>query len=435
MTFGHFTQPCFLCTHPNHQIFHTMNKKTHRLGAFLMTWKVLFLCLPLQMALTACSDEETAIPRTPVPTNNKAELVTDEDKRAMIYSLVDLEGNKGRIYEMNYTVDYKLEDALNYEIDGTTKLQQFAVACLMDKRTKPSQNTKITYDAGCSAFACPDITTGDFLMGRNFDFNHIDQDTKERRMIPVIAVHTAPPGGKKSVSFVDGQFVGYDSGFYNDGKSDLSMLMAVPYLLLDGINEDGFAVCVLKLDGLNTEQEDEGKKKIFTTVAMRMLLDKASNVQEAMDLLEKYNMTADKVKANYHFFMADAKGDFAIVEYTDADITKHPNTMERLQKNDTLRCVTNFYVSPTMANTKHGINQSEHGMARYKTLRENLLNFDYKLTSPLAMWLLSQVAQGPENPELSTGFTQWSEIYNLTRKTVTMSILREYNHAFTFQIE
>ena len=91
-----------------------MNKKTHRLGTFLMTWKVLFLCLPLQMALTACSDEETAIPRTPVPTNNKAELVTDEDKRAMIYSLVDLEGNKGRIYEMNYTVDYKLEDALNY---------------------------------------------------------------------------------------------------------------------------------------------------------------------------------------------------------------------------------------------------------------------------------------------------------------------------------
>ena len=134
-----------------------------------------------------------------MPTNNKAELVTDEDKRAMIYSLVDLEGNKGRIYEMNYTVDYKLEDALNYEIDGTTKLQQFAVACLMDKRTKTSQNTKITYDAGCSAFACPDITTGDFLMGRNFDFNHIDQDTKERRMIPVIAVHTAPPGGKKSV--------------------------------------------------------------------------------------------------------------------------------------------------------------------------------------------------------------------------------------------
>ena len=74
-------------------------------------------------------------------------------------------------------------------------------------------------------------------------------------------------------------------------------------------------------------------------------------------------------------------------------------------------------------------------MARYKTLRENLLKFDYKLTSPLAMWLLSQVAQGPENPELSTGFTQWSQIYNLTRKTVTMSILREYNHAFTFQIE
>ncbi|MGM9694463.1 MAG: carcinine hydrolase/isopenicillin-N N-acyltransferase family protein [Alloprevotella sp.] len=412
-----------------------MDKQRTASRTVFQTWKTLFLSIPMLMAFNACSDDEVAIPRTPVPTENKAEMVTDEDKRAMIYSLVDLEGNKGRIYEMNYNVDYKLEDALNFEIDCTQKLQQFAVAYLMDERPSPSQNTKITYDAGCSAFACPDISTGDFLMGRNFDFNHIDPDTKERHMIPVIAVHTAPVGGKKSVSFVDGQFVGYDSGFYNDGKSDLSMLMALPYLLLDGINEDGFAVCVLKLDGLNTEQEEENRKKIFTTVAMRMLLDKASNVQEAMDLLEKYNMTADKAKANYHFFMADAKGDYAIVEYTDADTLNHPNTMERLEKNDTLRCVTNFYVSPTMANTKHGINQSEHGMDRYKKLRSTLQQYNYQLTSPLAMWLLSQVAQGPENPELSTGFTQWSEVFNLTRKTVTMSILREYNHAFSFQVE
>ena len=53
-------------------------------------------------------------------------------------------------------------------------------------------------------------------MGRNFDFNHKDKDSN-RIMIPVIAVHTAPAGGKKSVSFVDGQFVDYKSGFYTDG--------------------------------------------------------------------------------------------------------------------------------------------------------------------------------------------------------------------------
>ena len=33
-------------------------------------------------------------------------MISDNDKLAMIHSLVDLEGNKGRIYEMTYTVDY-----------------------------------------------------------------------------------------------------------------------------------------------------------------------------------------------------------------------------------------------------------------------------------------------------------------------------------------
>ena len=230
---------------------------------------------------TACSDDDPDPTPTPTPTENKAQMVTDADKLAMIYSLVDLEGNKGRIYEMTYDVDYKLDEALNAGIDGTATLTAFVATRLLD--VLPTSKVKnLTYDAGCSVFACPDKTTGHQLMGRNFDFNHLDATTKERIMIPVIAVHTAPAGGKKSVSFVDGQFVGYKSGFYTDGKSDLSMLMALPYLMLDGINEDGFAISVLKLDGKPTCQQAEGKKTIFTTVAMRMLLDRAGTDRKSV---------------------------------------------------------------------------------------------------------------------------------------------------------
>ena len=399
---------------------------------FVKLMKPIAFCAMLSMlVLAACSDDEEP---SPTPTTNDAVFIKDKDKLDMIYSLVDLEGDKGRIYEMNYTVDYKLDEALNAGIVGTTSLTRFVVTHLFDS-IPSAKSVSLLYDAGCSAFACPDGTSGNFLMGRNFDFNHRDPDTKERVMIPLIAVHTAPAGGKKSVSFVDGQFVKYESGFYTKKGNDLSMLMALPYLLLDGINEDGFAVSVLKLDGLPTAQSDSPNKKIFTTVAMRMLLDRASTVKEAKEMLKDYSMYMDTDSASYHFFMADAKGDFAIVEYTNPDTQLNPNRLEELSGADTLRCVTNFYVSPTMYATPHGMRHSLHGKERYDSLRAGLLRHNYKMTPEEALGLLKVVAQGPDGYQGSTGFTQWSEVFNLSKKTVSMSILREWDKTFHFKVE
>ena len=399
---------------------------------FVKLMKPIAFCAMLSMlVLTACSDDEGP---SPTPTTNDAVFIKDKDKLDMIYSLVDLEGDKGRIYEMNYTVDYKLDEALNAGIVGTTSLTRFVVTHLFDS-IPSAKSASLSYDAGCSAFACPDGTSGNFLMGRNFDFNHRDPDTKERVMIPLIAVHTAPAGGKKSVSFVDGQFVKYESGFYTKKGNDLSMLMALPYLLLDGINEDGFAVSVLKLDGLPTAQSDSPNKRIFTTVAMRMLLDRASTVKEAKEMLKDYSMYMDTDSASYHFFMADAKGDFAIVEYTNPDTQLNPNRLEELSGADTLRCVTNFYVSPTMYATPHGMRHSLHGKERYDSLRAGLLRHNYKMTPEEALGLLKVVAQGPDGYQGSTGFTQWSEVFNLSKKTVSMSILREWDKTFHFKVE
>ena len=399
---------------------------------FVKLMKPIAFCAMLSMlVLAACSDDEGP---SPTPTTNDAVFIKDKDKLDMIYSLVDLEGDKGRIYEMNYTVDYKLDEALNAGIVGTTSLTRFVITHLFDS-IPSAKSVSLSYDAGCSAFACPDGTSGNFLMGRNFDFNHRDPDTKERVMIPLIAVHTAPAGGKKSVSFVDGQFVKYESGFYTKKGNDLSMLMALPYLLLDGINEDGFAVSVLKLDGLPTAQSDSPNKKIFTTVAMRMLLDRASTVKEAKEMLKDYSMYMDTDSASYHFFMADAKGDFAIVEYTNPDTQLNPNRLEELSGADTLRCVTNFYVSPTMYATPHGMRHSLHGKERYDSLRAGLLRHNYKMTPEEALGLLKVVAQGPYGYQGSTGFTQWSEVYNLSKKTVSMSILREWDKTFHFKVE
>ncbi|MGN1220694.1 MAG: linear amide C-N hydrolase [Candidatus Cryptobacteroides sp.] len=388
-------------------------------GAILLSF------LLLTMTFSSCNDKPE------IKTYNPARMINDPEKLDMLHSLVDLEGNKGRLYEMTYTVDYKLDEALNAGIVGTNTLVQFVMTHLVDDPTAKSAG--LSYDAGCSAFACPDTDSKDYLMGRNFDFNHKDKNGN-RIMIPAIVVHTAPAGGKKSVSFVDGQFIYYKSGFYTDGESDLSLLMALPYLLLDGINEDGFAICVLKLDGNPTRQQAPGKKNIFTTVAMRMLLDRASTVNQAVEMLKEYNMWMDEAPASYHYFMADATGDYAIVEYTFKDGEEYPTEMEVLKGEDALRYVTNFYVSPSMADSPDGSVLSSHGKDRYEILKANLAKLQYKLNPAQAMDLLKSVAQGPE-AQLSTGFTQWSEVYNLSQKTVRVSILREYDKTFDFTVE
>lgn len=169
-----------------------------------------------------------------------------------------------------------------------------------------------------------------------------------------------------------------------------------------------------------------------------MLLDRASTVKQAVEMLRQYNMRMKNTddKHNYHFFMADATGDYAIVEYTrnpKDTLEKYPTRMEVLTGNDTLRCVTNFYVSPTMAGTNDGWG-SDHGKKRYFDMRDNLLANNYTLSSSAAMSLLKLVSQEP-NEDDPTSFTQWSEVFNLTEKSLRLSILREYGKSYNFKVE
>ena len=81
-------------------------------------------------------------------------------------------------------------------------------------------------------------------------------------------------------------WIGYTAGTLNDGTTDLSMAAFFPYLLMDGMNEKGLAMSVLKLRGDPTLQ-DTGKNKISTTVALRLVLDRAATVDEALALLDR----------------------------------------------------------------------------------------------------------------------------------------------------
>ena len=384
-------------------------------------------CLLFVLLLASCSDDDDA---PTVSKQNPATFIKDEGKLAMLHSMKDVDGS-GRLYEIDYTVDYKLDAVLNSGCTETNELFNYIAYLLYD--SLPQSKAQVSFGAGCSAFAVPDRQSGNFLMGRNYDFCHASKDSTSYKSIAAILVHTAPPGGKKSISMVDGMQLGYGQGFYTDGDTDLSLLMGLPYAALDGINEDGFAIGVLALKENQTKQET-GQPRIGTTTAIRMLLDRASTVKEALAMLEKYDMDMQgSGHSNYHYFMADATGDYAIVEYTFEKGKKIPTIMEKLTGNDTLRCVTNFYVSPTMVGTNDGWG-SDHGKNRYWTIRNKLAENNYELSADGAMSLLSDVSQ-PADLENITSQTQWSCLYNLSEKSLRLAILREYGKMYNFKVK
>lgn len=58
----------------------------------------------LALALSSCSHDN-------LPTKNTTANIKDPEKLDMIYATKDLDG-EGRLYEVNYTVDYKLDEVI-----------------------------------------------------------------------------------------------------------------------------------------------------------------------------------------------------------------------------------------------------------------------------------------------------------------------------------
>lgn len=351
------------------------------------------------------------------PTDNTAKYISDPGKLEMIHSLKDIDGIGG-LYELDYTADYKLDKIINdYQSVTLEEVTAFIAKELFDNTG--AKGASLNYGSGCSAFAAS-TQDGDKLMGRNFDYAHPDD-------IAAVLVRTAPKNGFKSICMVDAYWLGCKRGFFTDNKTDLSIVMGFPYVLMDGMNEKGFAIGVLHLDGEATWQ-DSGKKKVATTVAMRYLLDNAVDVDDAIAKLQEFDMRcSDRTNGSYHFFMADASGKSATVEYIYDGEGSLPNTFEPLRDS---RFVTNFYISPKMADHQYGP-ESKHGLDRYEKLRDTLAKYNNVLAETKAMELLSAASQA-KKPEKLTSNTQWSIVYNLTDRTAKVCTLRNYEEDKTW---
>ena len=308
------------------------------------------------------------------------------------------------LYTMTYDGDYGIDEFIaqgGASNDG--ELIQFVVNRIM----KGLPITIDLPDLACSTFNAM-TPEGDALFGRNFDLS----------FSPGMLVRTDPADGYASVSMVNLGFLGYgEDKLPEDLVSSLTTL-AAPYAPLDGMNEAGLAVGVLLIDTDPTDQQTD-KVDITTTTAIRMMLDSCATVDEAVALLEQYDMHSS-ANSCYHFQIADASGASVVVEYIGNEMSVlepgDATTMGALSgaAGVTYQAATNFLLTP-------GEYDFGHGQDRYETLMSTLSAASGVLAEDEAMDLLAAVAQEPHlNSRGEESATQWSVVYNLDDLTASV---------------
>lgn len=305
------------------------------------------------------------------------------------------------LFTMEYRADYGLSEFLETGASSDGEL----VAFLTKRLLKGIPMNFDLPDLGCSTFAAQ-FEDGTPVFGRNFDM----YDS------PALLVTTRPEDGYASISMVNLAYIGYSAEKLPTTLLSSIMTLAAPYVPLDGVNEKGLAAGVLLIDTEPTDQRTE-KVDITTTSAIRLLLDRAATVEEAVALLEQYDMHAS-ANSCYHFHIADAQGGSVVVEYIGDEM----NVVQS-------RMATNFLLTP--GDYDFGKGQDRYAVLE-QTLQENGGVFADKRA---AMALLEDVSQNKVNEE--TGrltATQWSCVYDQSRASLLVAMDRRYDAPYLFSL-
>lgn len=307
------------------------------------------------------------------------------------------------MYRMTYYGDYGFDGFLKTGAASDSDIEKYVTKRLL--KGLPI-NLRVTGD-GCTAFVARNAD-GDVIYGRNFDFEYT----------PSLQVFTDPDGGYASVSTVNLTFAGYAADKLPAGGISASsfLTLAAPYLPFDGMNEKGVAIALLAVPEAQPPADNE--VTLNTTTAIRLVLDKAASVDEAVELLKKYNIyfSAD-VKC--HYLIADASGKSVIVEYWDGElVTTEPKEDYQIASN---------FVAYNGLNIGEGFTEFE----RYDAVKAKLEEGGGTISEEDAISLLADIGvfDGDEDK------LQWSAVYNLTDLTGQIFAHRKTDNVMRFGIK
>ena len=302
------------------------------------------------------------------------------------------------LFFLEWTGDYGLDDFL---AEGGAKDNEELALFLDDafkkgKWTSPKNQEdskiKITVpDFGCSSIVGK-TENGDGIFGRNYDW---------AKDSTIMIVHTKPDNGYESISTSSMEFFGVQKGWEPTGNfnKDLIALVSI-YVALDGMNEKGLYVANLVAGDQEKIAQDTGKTALTATTALRVLLDKAATVDEAIALLESFDMNSS-IGFAHHFAIADATGNSVAVEWVDG----------KMYVCET-KILTNFYVADSR---KKGVGV---GTGNFRHL-EHVGNTNNWILTPeqvkTALWTIKRN-------------TRWSCVYEPENKKITYYIRENFEN-------
>lgn len=284
------------------------------------------------------------------------------------------------LYQMTYTGDYGFKEYL----------QRGQAQAPADTGGAP--------DWACTGFAALNPGGGP-VFGRNFDW---DDD-------PILVLFTDSPDGYATISVVDIRYL----GFTNDTEitpQNRDQLNPAPYLPFDGMNERGLVVSMMAVDASLTP--DPAKKTIGSLAAVRLMLDYAATVDEAVSLIGQYNIDFSG-GPELHYMVADAQGRSAVIEFVDGK-------MNVLHSDRPYQVSTNFLLSGKDPE------EARSYCDRYRTAFDRLESTGGQISPADAMDLLRQVAQPS---------TLWSMTYDMHSGSAELALRGNYEKTWQFHID
>ncbi len=254
-----------------------------------------------------------------------------------------------------------------------------------------------------NGFGCSTVNLNGKLFGRNFDWQKSN----------ALVLQTKPDNGYASISTVNTDFIKSAYSGY-DNLSEKARTAAAVYAPLDGMNEKGLCVAVLMINDGKTINQQTEKADITTTTAVRILLDKAAYVDEAVDILKKYDMHSS-MGLMIHFAIADINGNSVVVEYINNEMI--------VTKTD---AVTNFYLSE---GSQHGVG-SNQSHERYDILVK-ALKANPNMDANGLRDVMDSVSKDNFNEFEST---EWTAVYDRANKKIHYYHRENYDKCYTFEV-
>lgn len=256
----------------------------------------------------------------------------------------------------------------------------------------------------CSLFST--ASDDSVIVGRNWDNQNVGS---------VIVSLYYPPKGYASISFSRAIDMGFplnvDLLDFKSSEFGKKLLLA-PFYATEGINEHGLAVTVAGVREIFVKSKGD-KESVTVTFLIRKILDQTRNVEEAVNLVERYvPFVLDKNSLAAHFLIADSSGRSVILEYVE-------DQWKRIDGDKSWQILTNkpVYKVPDA--------KLKEQCWRYRSISGTLEKTRGKVDWKGGLKILQDVSQKG---------TTWSVIYSLKSKELHFSVYQNWTNIYQLKI-